>query len=260
MPCASRASKRRSTRLARGVEAGGPRHDLPLSDHQALDVQTFAAAVKVPILANSRIRRDAAYTLDELRGADVAIALYPLHGVPFADDKAARDVYERCAARDQRGDRAMQEAPERYDHLATRLRDEARRAVLQEIVMTEVSAARQTEKSVALSRSRRATPRFARWAAPATTSPTAATTSSTIAGDSCEFEEIAHLLVHASCPPHRAASYKMHLNRSRPPEPVRGYSRHSGSCASDGRDATAVSALGTVLPEKDYHNVPARAT
>jgi methylisocitrate lyase len=53
----------------------------------------FAAAVKVPILANiTEFGATPLYTLDELREADVAIALYPLSAFR-AMNKAALSVY-----------------------------------------------------------------------------------------------------------------------------------------------------------------------
>lgn len=54
----------------------------------------FAKAVKVPVLANITEFGDTPlYTLDELRSADVAIALYPLSAFR-AMNKAAQTVYE----------------------------------------------------------------------------------------------------------------------------------------------------------------------
>ena len=56
--------------------------------------KAFATAVKVPILANiTEFGATPLFTLDELRGADVAIALYPLSAFR-AMNKAARNVYE----------------------------------------------------------------------------------------------------------------------------------------------------------------------
>lgn len=53
----------------------------------------FAAAVKVPLLANiTEFGATPLYTLDELRAADVAMALYPLSAFR-AMNKAALDVY-----------------------------------------------------------------------------------------------------------------------------------------------------------------------
>jgi methylisocitrate lyase len=56
--------------------------------------KAFAAAVGVPILANiTEFGATPLYTLDELRGADVAIALYPLSAFR-AMNKAALTVYQ----------------------------------------------------------------------------------------------------------------------------------------------------------------------
>ena len=54
----------------------------------------FAAAVKVPVLANiTEFGKTPLFTLEELRGADVAIALYPLSAFR-AMNQAALEVYE----------------------------------------------------------------------------------------------------------------------------------------------------------------------
>ena len=54
----------------------------------------FAAAVKVPVLANiTEFGKTPLYTIEELRGADVAIALYPLSAFR-AMNQAALRVYE----------------------------------------------------------------------------------------------------------------------------------------------------------------------
>jgi methylisocitrate lyase len=54
----------------------------------------FAAAVKVPILANiTEFGQTPLFTVDELRGADVAMVLYPLSAFR-AMNKAAQTVYE----------------------------------------------------------------------------------------------------------------------------------------------------------------------
>ncbi len=56
--------------------------------------KAFAAAVKVPILANiTEFGATPLFTLDELRGADVALALYPLSAFR-AMNKAALNVYQ----------------------------------------------------------------------------------------------------------------------------------------------------------------------
>jgi len=54
----------------------------------------FAKAVKVPVLANiTEFGSTPLYTVDELRGADVAMVLYPLSAFR-AMNKAAQTVYE----------------------------------------------------------------------------------------------------------------------------------------------------------------------
>ena len=79
----------------------------------------FAAAVKVPVLANiTEFGATPLFTLDELRAADVAIALYPLSAFR-AMNKAALDVY-RTLRRDgtqKTAVDAMQTRMELYDCL-----------------------------------------------------------------------------------------------------------------------------------------------
>jgi 2-methylcitrate synthase len=75
----------------------------------------------------------------------------------------------------------------------------------------------------------------------------------------CEFEEIAHLLVHEKLP-NRAelAAYKTRLKSLRGiPAPVRAVLEQLPAAAHP-MDVlrTAVSALGCTLPEKDDHNLP----
>ena len=56
--------------------------------------EKFAAAVKVPVLANiTEFGQTPLFTVDQLRGAGVAIALYPLSAFR-AMNKAAQNVYE----------------------------------------------------------------------------------------------------------------------------------------------------------------------
>jgi methylisocitrate lyase len=81
--------------------------------------KAFAAAVKVPILANiTEFGATPLYTLDELRSADVAVALYPLSAFR-AMNKAALDVY--TALRRDGTQKAvvdkMQTRAELYDYL-----------------------------------------------------------------------------------------------------------------------------------------------
>ena len=76
--------------------------------------------------------------------------------------------------------------------------------------------------------------------------------------DSCEFEEIAHLLVHGKLPTlPELAAYKAKLVALRGvPEPVREMLERIPAAAHP-MDVmrTAVSALGTVLPERDDHGI-----
>jgi methylisocitrate lyase len=81
--------------------------------------KAFAAAVKVPILANiTEFGATPLYTLDELRSADVAVALYPLSAFR-AMNKSALDVY--TALRRDGTQKAvvdkMQTRAELYDYL-----------------------------------------------------------------------------------------------------------------------------------------------
>ena len=81
--------------------------------------KAFAAAVKVPILANiTEFGATPLYTLDELKSADVAVALYPLSAFR-AMNKAALDVYaalRRDGTQKTVVDR-MQTRAELYDYL-----------------------------------------------------------------------------------------------------------------------------------------------
>jgi methylisocitrate lyase len=79
----------------------------------------FAAAVKVPILANiTEFGATPLYTLDELRGADVALALYPLSAFR-AMNKAALNVYQglRRDGTQKAAVDTMQTRTELYDYL-----------------------------------------------------------------------------------------------------------------------------------------------
>jgi len=79
----------------------------------------FAAAVKVPVLANiTEFGSTPLYTVDELRGADVSIVLYPLSAFR-AMNQAALRVYE-AVRRDGTQKNVldlMQTRMELYDHL-----------------------------------------------------------------------------------------------------------------------------------------------
>ena len=77
--------------------------------------------------------------------------------------------------------------------------------------------------------------------------------------ETCEFEEIAHLLVHGTLPNrHELTAYKSHLRSMRGiPAAVKSVLEATPAAAHP-MDVmrTAVSALGSVLPEKDDHNHP----
>ena len=77
--------------------------------------------------------------------------------------------------------------------------------------------------------------------------------------DTCEFEEIAYLLVHGSLPNEaELRGYKAHLRSMRGlPQSVK-LALEALPAASHPMDVmrTGVSALGCALPEKDDHNVP----
>jgi len=82
------AIDRASACVAAGADMIFPEAMTELSMYKA-----FAAAVKVPILANiTEFGSTPLFTLDELRAADVAVALYPLSAFR-AMNKAALDVY-----------------------------------------------------------------------------------------------------------------------------------------------------------------------
>ena len=198
----------------------------------------FADAVKVPILANiTEFGATPLFTVDELRSADVAIALYPLSAFR-AMNKAALSVYRDAAPRrhaESASSTAMQTAPSSTIISATTRTSEARRAVRQApgAMSRPPSRARDaqshesTDERIQPQRSRPrhrsprnrsrcpasspATPRYAPSAAPATTCTIAATTFST-SPTACEFEEIAYLLVHEKLPTAaELAAYKAKL-------------------------------------------------
>ncbi len=84
-----KAVERASAYVAAGADMIFPEAitDLPM-------YKKFAAAVKVPILANiTEFGKTPLFTVDELRAADVAIVLYPLSAFR-AMNKAALNVYE----------------------------------------------------------------------------------------------------------------------------------------------------------------------
>ena len=91
----------------------------------------FAEAVKVPVLANiTEFGATPLYTLDELRSANVAIALYPLSAFR-AMNKAALRCTERCAARERKERTGYDAVARRALRISglPRLRAKARRLV-----------------------------------------------------------------------------------------------------------------------------------
>ena len=81
--------------------------------------RTFADAVKVPVLANiTEFGKTPLFTVDELRSANVAIALYPLSAFR-AMNKAALDVYKSIREKGSQKDivGTMQTRDELYDYL-----------------------------------------------------------------------------------------------------------------------------------------------
>ncbi len=123
------AAIERAVRLRRSRR----RHDLPGSDdRRSTCTSSFADAVKVPILANiTEFGATPLFTVDELRGADVGLVLYPLSAFR-AMNKAAENVYS-AMRRDgtQKNVRRHHADPRRTvrSHRLPRLRTEARRAV-----------------------------------------------------------------------------------------------------------------------------------
>ena len=168
------------------VRRGRRRHDLPRGrSPTSRCTGKFADAVKVPVLANiTEFGKTPLFTLDELRSAGVAIALYPLSAFR-AMNKAALNVYEtlRRDGTQKSVVDAMQTRDELYEYLGLpRLRAEARRAVRMKALppMNDSRPSPLSPRSPSRSpASPPATPRCAPSAAPATTCTTAATTSST---------------------------------------------------------------------------------
>ena len=79
----------------------------------------FVDAVKVPVLANiTEFGKTPLFTLEELRGAGVAIALYPLSAFR-AMNKAALETYKEIRTRGTQKDMLakMQTRDELYDFL-----------------------------------------------------------------------------------------------------------------------------------------------
>ena len=88
-----RPARRRSSARCACVEAGADMI-FPEAITELAMYRQFADAVKVPILANiTEFGATPLFTVDELRGADVGIVLYPLSAFR-AMNKAALNVYE----------------------------------------------------------------------------------------------------------------------------------------------------------------------
>ena len=105
-------------RAVRYVEAGADMI-FPEAVTELSQYRQFAAAVKVPILANiTEFGKTPLFTVEELRSADVAMALYPLSAFR-AMNKAALKVYETVRRTGtQKGVLAdMQTRDELYDYL-----------------------------------------------------------------------------------------------------------------------------------------------
>jgi methylisocitrate lyase len=104
---------------ARACVAAGADMIFPEAITDLAMYRQFAEAVKVPVLANiTEFGATPLYTLDELRSANVAIALYPLSAFR-AMNKAALEVY--CALRREGTQKsvldAMQSRAELYEFL-----------------------------------------------------------------------------------------------------------------------------------------------
>ncbi|MGQ0512608.1 MAG: isocitrate lyase/phosphoenolpyruvate mutase family protein, partial [Betaproteobacteria bacterium] len=105
-------------RAVKYVEAGADMI-FPEAITELSQYRQFAAAVKVPILANiTEFGKTPLFTVEELRSADVAMALYPLSAFR-AMNKAALNVYETLRSTGtQKGVLAdMQTRDELYDYL-----------------------------------------------------------------------------------------------------------------------------------------------
>lgn len=107
--------------LARAAKyaAAGADMIFPEAVTELAQYRRFADAVKVPVLANiTEFGRTPLFTLDELRSAGVAIALYPLSAFR-AMNKAALAVYETLRRKGTQKDvlAAMQTRDELYDYL-----------------------------------------------------------------------------------------------------------------------------------------------
>ena len=211
--------------------------------------QKFAAAVKVPILANiTEFGKSPLFTVDELRSADVAMILYPLTAFR-AMNKAALKVYEnlRKTGTQKASIADMQTREELYDIINYHSYEKK----LDELFPAAVP---KPKKSVALS------------GVPA--GNTALCTVGRSGNDlhyrgydildfaeQAEFEEVAYLLVHEKLPTRdELKKYKSSLRKCAA-YPRRSRPRWSACRRGAPMDVlrTGVSVLGTIEPEKDDH-------
>ncbi len=105
-------------RAARYAEAGADMI-FPEAVTELAQYRKFAEAVKVPVLANiTEFGKTPLFTVDELRSASVAIALYPLSAFR-AMNKAALAVYQAVRKQGTQKDvvATMQTRDELYDYL-----------------------------------------------------------------------------------------------------------------------------------------------
>ena len=105
-------------RAAKYVEAGADMI-FPEAITELAQYRHFVDAVKVPVLANiTEFGKTPLFTVDELRSAGVAIALYPLSAFR-AMNKAALTVYEAVRRKGTQKDvvAGMQTRDELYDFL-----------------------------------------------------------------------------------------------------------------------------------------------
>ncbi len=105
-------------RAARYAEAGADMI-FPEAVTELAQYRKFAEAVKVPVLANiTEFGKTPLFTVDELRSANVAIALYPLSAFR-AMNKAALAVYQAVRKQGTQKDvvATMQTRDELYDYL-----------------------------------------------------------------------------------------------------------------------------------------------
>jgi methylisocitrate lyase len=211
----------------------------------------FVDAVKVPVLANlTEFGQTPLFTVEELRTVDIAMVLYPLSAFR-AMNKAAQNVYETLR-RD--GTQAavvpqMQTRQELYDSIGYWDFENKLDALQGQEIRRPLGRDRRQHRPV----HRRRTGNDLHYRGYDILDM----------AEVCEFEEIAHLLVHGKLPTRaELKAYKAKLKALRGlPASVKA-ALEQLPAASHPMDVmrTGVSALGCALPEKDDHNRPARAT